>query len=152
MTIYTTRCDAYTHFTIGYEMLNVHTHAYTFWEQEEQQQRRVSDRNTFEQHVTGSDRRVGSVVRALDCRFKGRGFESRQENNKNSFHFFQRVVFPGQKCRAGSLSVCPTPVCKPCFVKALFCDEHSDERSVYSTSSTELKRVNMLKWIVVREK
>ena len=44
---------------------------------------------------------VGSVVRALDWRSKGRGFKSCQEHKKN----FQN----GQKGCADSLSVCPSP-------------------------------------------
>ena len=48
---------------------------------------------------------VGSVVRALDCSSKGRGFKSRQEHKIN-------VEFSSsQKGCADSLSVCPTPVC-----------------------------------------
>ena len=47
---------------------------------------------------------VGSVVRALDWRSKGRRFESRQEHKK-------LCVFPSQIGCADSLSVCPTPLC-----------------------------------------
>ena len=61
--------------------------------------------------------RVGSVVRALDLRCTGRGFESRQKRQKILW------VFPSQKRLCDSLSVCPTPVCihayeRPCtYVK-----------------------------------
>ena len=43
-----------------------------------------------------------SVVRALDWRSKGQGFESCQEHKKNVEFFWVKKV---------SLSVCPTPVC-----------------------------------------
>ena len=44
------------------------------------------------------------MVRALDSRPKGRGFESGRQDHKNNFAFF-----PNQKGCADALSVCPSP-------------------------------------------
>ena len=58
--------------------------------------------------------RVGSVVRALDWRSKGWGFESHQEHKK-MFEFFwvNKVVL--------TLSVCPTPLCIRTHTKDHIC-------------------------------
>ena len=68
-------------------------------------------------------RRVGSVVRALDWRAKGRGFESRQEHKKN-FEFFRVKKIVLTRCR------CVQP---PCIYAHIRKTMHARYRSCQSS-------------------